>query len=153
MSTVGLMSHTQCDSSASPGDSRVLSQLGLCHYSSPRACVFKHWQELNPTAPFPLKGAEIDSSLWWTGASTNTFGEWIKCLKTKSPIPMRSSCVVPRTWTRGVHNPPSLNCHLGNLKVKTFFSYLYYFISSGILAEFSKLKMKTELQICDPLCS
>lgn len=58
MSIVGLMSHTQCDSSASSGDPRVLSQVGLCHDSCPRACVFEHWQELSPTDPFPLKSAE-----------------------------------------------------------------------------------------------
>lgn len=60
----------------------------------------------------------------------------IKCLKPKSPtrIPMRSSQVESAgyrpvssvTWV--VQNPHSLNCHLGNLKVKIFFSDLYYFI-------------------------
>lgn len=84
------MSHTQCDSSASPGDSRVLTQLGLCHYSCPHACVFEHWQDLSPTDAFPLKCAETETRavlqgeacLWGTGASkdalhrgTNPLGE------------------------------------------------------------------------------
>lgn len=117
------MSHVHCDSSASPGGPRVLSQVGSCHGSCPRACVFEHWQELSPTGPFSLKCAgcgtraalQGDASLWRTGAPeeciaqgqgyTHPFGEWIQCLNTKSPIPMRSSWAVPRMWTCFQCNP------------------------------------------------
>lgn len=146
------MSHTQCDS---PGDSRVLSQLGFAITPVLVLVCFntgKTWI----LHPWPLQCADTGSraglqgdALWRAGAPRpalhrvgfhQPLGRVKETFQNQKPNSNSTEKLLGRTGlipghetvssvTRVVHNPPSLNCHLGNLKVKIFFSYLYYLIS------------------------
>lgn len=121
----------------------------------------KNWV---PQTLFPWKVQNVGPGqrrrvmpLWRTGASeeciaqgqgyTSPFGEWIQCLNTKSPIPipMRSSWVVPRTWTCFQCNPscsqptfPELSSGKFKGENTLFTSLLFYLLPLAFWQNFLK---------------